>query len=100
MSGITPRPSFPSFLQQFLVPGLDVVPGPTRAPEPFDAAIEGLVLIPNICAGAFVCFDFGFGAKDEDGIDRAQDFVGDGIGVFSGEVDATFRGSTAGGLSD
>lgn len=76
--------------KKLLNPGLDAVPDQPHAFHAFDAAFGGLVRFPGFKAGAFVWFDFRFGAQDDDDVARVQAPVGDGFGVFAGDIDAEF----------
>ena len=51
---------------------------------------EGSSVSQTSSAIAFAGFDFCFGAQDDDDVGRVQDLVGDGLGVFAGDVDAEF----------
>ena len=59
----------------------------TRA---FDAALGGLVRIPDLEPLALGGFDFCLVAQDDHDVDRIQHFVGNGFGVLAGDVDAKF----------
>ncbi|WP_262107497.1 excalibur calcium-binding domain-containing protein [Arthrobacter sp. Marseille-P9274] len=66
--------------------GLDVVPDEAHAFHAFDAAFGGFIGFPDLEADSLTGFEPGFGAQDDDRVDRVKDLVSDGFGVFAGDA--------------